>query len=142
MSGQNMSVPSQRSVVGLFSWLNYCNHFYSLLFVFVRVKSWLITRLSSLTSTMLTLTLSNMWSQRRKTTYPQAKKLHKRKPSRNCVIPLVTLTNKQTIVKEKTEQELINSIGDFKKDGLKHTETVEKNPLPTKDDIEKEKSGA
>lgn len=37
------------------------------------------------------------------------------------------------IVKEKTEQELINSISDFKMDALKPTETVEKLILPTKD---------
>ena len=37
------------------------------------------------------------------------------------------------IVKEKTEQQLINSISDFKKDALKPTDTQEKVILPTKD---------
>ena len=45
-------------------------------------------------------------------------------------------------VKEKTEQQLINSISDFKKYALKPPDTQEKVILPTKDDIKKEKSGA
>lgn len=46
----------------------------------------------------------------------------------------------QEIKQEKTEQELRNSIGEFKKSQLKPAKTEEKNPLPDKQTIVKEKT--
>lgn len=43
---------------------------------------------------------------------------------------------------ERKEVDLINGIENFDSTKLKHTETVEKNPLPTKEVIEEEKQTA
>ena len=44
------------------------------------------------------------------------------------------------IQQEKSQAELITGIEGFKKTSLKHAETQEKNPLPTKDQIDQEKA--
>lgn len=44
------------------------------------------------------------------------------------------------IQQEKSQVELITGIEGFKRDSLKHAETQEKNPLPTKDQIDQEKA--
>lgn len=46
------------------------------------------------------------------------------------------------IEQERKEVDLINGIENFDSTKLKHTETVEKNPLPTKEVIEEEKQTA
>lgn len=43
------------------------------------------------------------------------------------------------IKQEKTQQNFINGIEKFDSSKLKHTETCEKNPLPTKEIIDEEK---
>lgn len=40
------------------------------------------------------------------------------------------------IQQEKSQVQLIDGIEGFKRTSLKHTETVEKNPLPTKETID------
>ncbi|XP_052792845.1 thymosin beta-like isoform X3 [Mya arenaria] len=50
-------------------------------------------------------------------------------------------TNERDALKEIVAQEATHKgIESFSKDNLKHAETVEKNPLPTADDIKKEKT--
>lgn len=44
------------------------------------------------------------------------------------------------IEQEKGQQKLISGIENFDTSKLRHAETLEKNPLPTKDVIEQEKS--
>lgn len=44
------------------------------------------------------------------------------------------------IEQEKGQQQLISGIENFDTSKLKHAETCEKNPLPTKDVIDQEKS--
>lgn len=51
-------------------------------------------------------------------------------------------SNKLAIKQEKEQLNLINGIENFDSTKLKHTETLEKNPLPTKEVIEKEKEEA
>lgn len=51
--------------------------------------------------------------------------------------PLISLT---AIEAEKEKNKFLNGIENFDPTKLKHTETCEKNPLPTKDIIEQEKT--
>lgn len=44
------------------------------------------------------------------------------------------------IQQEKSQANLIEGIEGFKRTSLKHAETQEKNPLPTKDQIDQEKA--
>jgi hypothetical protein len=44
------------------------------------------------------------------------------------------------IQQEKTQNDLMNGIEGFNRTSLKHAETNEKNPLPTKETIDQEKA--
>jgi hypothetical protein len=56
----------------------------------------------------------------------------------------MTLTNRLShlaaIQQEKSQNDLISGIEQFKRTSLKHAETQEKNPLPTKEVIDQEKA--
>lgn len=52
----------------------------------------------------------------------------------------IILINPAAIEAEKEKNKFLNGIENFDPTKLKHTETCEKNPLPTKDIIEQEKT--
>jgi len=52
----------------------------------------------------------------------------------------IVLPDNEVIQTEKVQQNLLEGIESFDASKLKHTETQEKNPLPTKEAIDQEKS--
>lgn len=56
------------------------------------------------------------------------------------LVLILTLFSSPAIQQEKSQAEFIEGIEGFKRTSLKHAETQEKNPLPTKDQIDQEKA--
>lgn len=60
--------------------------------------------------------------------------------SYNSFLLIIFISLFLAIQQEKSQNDLMNGIEGFNRTSLKHAETLEKNPLPTKETIDQEKA--